>query len=198
MASLADYVADVTRVVEGLERPPILVGHSMGGMVVQKYLERNTVPGAVLMASVPPGGLALPTLQLMLGDPWLMTQISFMQSWNPAVLDFQAAKRAIFSNDLPDALLLKYAQHFQAESHRAIWDMTVADLPRRWRMSIPPLLVVGAENDVLFPPAMVRATALAYGVEAEIYPNMAHAMMLERRWQRVANRLIEWLETLQE
>src|SRR5512145_2483916 len=36
---LASYVADVAQAVEQMERPPILVGHSMGGFVVQKYLE---------------------------------------------------------------------------------------------------------------------------------------------------------------
>ena len=34
----------------------ILVGHSMGGLVVQKYLEQNPAQGAALMASFPPQG----------------------------------------------------------------------------------------------------------------------------------------------
>ena len=39
--SLSDYVKDVVEAVHAINRPPILVGHSMGGMIVQKYLERH-------------------------------------------------------------------------------------------------------------------------------------------------------------
>ena len=42
--SIADYVADVADVADKLPAPPVLIGHSMGGMVVQKYLEKHTVP----------------------------------------------------------------------------------------------------------------------------------------------------------
>ena len=51
---LAEYVSDVAQVVDQMERSPVLVGHSMGGMIVQKYLELNGVPAAVLLASAPP------------------------------------------------------------------------------------------------------------------------------------------------
>jgi pimeloyl-ACP methyl ester carboxylesterase len=192
-AGVADYVEDVRRTVEGFERPPVLIGHSMGGMVVQKYLERYSAPAAVLMASVPPSGLALPTLQLMLGDPWLFVQISLAHSLSPQAVDFKMARRAIFSNDVPDTELERFIDKFQNESQRAIWDMTMGELPRRWRMQLPPLLVLGGEHDALFSPAAVRQTATAYGVPAHIFPNMAHAMMLERGWQGVADSIIGWL-----
>src|ERR1700735_3012442 len=42
--SIADYVDDLCSVVEGLPTAPILVGHSMGGFIVQKYLESRVAP----------------------------------------------------------------------------------------------------------------------------------------------------------
>src|SRR5689334_6986368 len=51
---IRDYVADLRVEVARTQADPILLGHSMGGLVVQKYLERNRAPAAVLMASVPP------------------------------------------------------------------------------------------------------------------------------------------------
>ena len=192
-SGVMDYVDDVRRTIARIGRAPVLIGHSMGGMVVQKYLERASAPAAVLMASVPPTGLAMPTLRLMLGDPWLFVQISLAHSWNPQVVDFKSARRAIFSHDIPDSELARFADKFQPESQRAIWDMTMADLPRRWRMKLPPLLVLGGEHDALFPPEMVRQTATAYGVEAEIFEKMAHALMLERGWEQIADRTIAWL-----
>jgi alpha-beta hydrolase superfamily lysophospholipase len=39
-----------------------------------------------------------------------------------------------------------------------------------------------------------QAIARAYATEAEIFPDMAHDMMLESRWQQVADRILEWLQ----
>ena len=51
------YVADVAQAVEAIGRPPVIIAHSLGGYVAQKYLENNTVPAAVLIASVPARGI---------------------------------------------------------------------------------------------------------------------------------------------
>jgi pimeloyl-ACP methyl ester carboxylesterase len=55
--SIADYVDDVRSVAEALPVPPVVIGHSMGGFVVQKYLESNAAPAGVLLASAPPKGV---------------------------------------------------------------------------------------------------------------------------------------------
>lgn len=41
-SGIADYVTDLAQVVQRLPTPPILIGHSMGGLVVQRYLERRS------------------------------------------------------------------------------------------------------------------------------------------------------------
>jgi pimeloyl-ACP methyl ester carboxylesterase len=46
--TLADYVDDVRSVAATLPATPVLIGHSMGGFIVQKYLETGTTPAAVL------------------------------------------------------------------------------------------------------------------------------------------------------
>jgi len=43
------------------------------------------------------------------------------------------------------------------------------------------------------PPSEVEQAARAYGTEAEIFPGMGHVMMLEAGWQKVADRIIEWV-----
>ena len=55
--SISHYVSDLAQIIGKLERPPVLIGHSLGGLVVQKYLEKHQAPAAVLLASVPPGGV---------------------------------------------------------------------------------------------------------------------------------------------
>ena len=55
--SIADFVDDVASVVDNLPTRPVLIGHSMGGFVVQKYLESHDAAGGVLLASIPPSGI---------------------------------------------------------------------------------------------------------------------------------------------
>jgi len=55
------------------------------------------------------------------------------------------------------------------------------------------LLVLGAEKDTVFTMDEVKKTAAAYGVTPEFFKEMAHDMMLEKDWQKVADRIILWL-----
>jgi alpha-beta hydrolase superfamily lysophospholipase len=56
------------------------------------------------------------------------------------------------------------------------------------------LLILGAENDNSITLGQVHATAKAYGVQAQIFPSMAHDMMLEKDWECVAERILSWLK----
>src|ERR1700756_1113249 len=49
--SMVDYVNDVDSVAATLPTKPVVIGHSMGGLVVQKYLEKHSAPAGVLLAS---------------------------------------------------------------------------------------------------------------------------------------------------
>jgi alpha-beta hydrolase superfamily lysophospholipase len=56
------------------------------------------------------------------------------------------------------------------------------------------LLILGADEDAIFHPDEIEATAAAYGKKPEIFKGMAHDMMLEVGWQAVADRIIRWLD----
>jgi pimeloyl-ACP methyl ester carboxylesterase len=47
--SIGDYVDDVKTVVDWLDEPPVLIGHSMGGFIVQKYLEHRPATAVALV-----------------------------------------------------------------------------------------------------------------------------------------------------
>ena len=59
--TIDDYVEDVYQTVRKLSEKPILVGHSMGGEIIQKYFLKyqDTISGAVLLASSPVGGMSI-------------------------------------------------------------------------------------------------------------------------------------------
>ena len=189
--SISDYVNDLEQAVSTIGGDPILVGHSMGGFVVQKYLERATAPGVVLMASVPPQGLLSASITLAFSNPGLFADVNSMMHRGRASLE--SLQHALFGSPVAADKLLAYYRQMQPESQRAMWDMTFFDLPRLRRERCPTMLVLGAERDILVPPAEVEQAARAYGTEAEIFLGMGHVMMLEADWQKVADRIIEWV-----
>ena len=71
--------------------------------------------------------------------------------------------------------------------------MVALDLPKPPTRPTP-VLVLGAERDNMLQASEIQATARAYGTEAEIIPDVAHNLMLELRWQTVAERILAWLE----
>jgi pimeloyl-ACP methyl ester carboxylesterase len=191
--SLGNYVDDVAEIIAGLDTPPILVGHSMGGMVVQRTLtQHRDIPAAVLMASAPPHGLWCSTAGMALRHPQVYRQLMLLTSFGPDSADTGVIWRAQFSDRTPPDEIKKYESLVQQESKRVLMDMFGMSmfLPSR----STPVLVLGADRDVFFSPAEVRATARAYGTEPEIFPDFGHAMMLESCWQRVADRVIDWLD----
>jgi non-heme chloroperoxidase len=192
--SIADYVADVAEVIERLPTPPVLVGHSMGGFVVQKYLEKHGAAGAVLMCSVPPQGLMSAAFGMLFSHPGLFRDLNTLMSGGQVALD--TLREALFAQPVGTDDLARFYRWSQPESHRAIWDMSLFDLPHPSRIGKVPLLVLGAEHDHLMPPSTAEMTARSYGVEAEIFPGMGHGLMLERDWRQVAQRMLDWLETL--
>ncbi|MBI5605270.1 MAG: alpha/beta hydrolase [Deltaproteobacteria bacterium] len=189
---IADYVADVAQVVGQLLEKPVLIGHSMGGLVVQKYLEEQTVPAAVLLASVPVKGVLQTTLRIARRHPLAFLKANLFWSLYPIVGTAELAREAFFSADIPPDRLNKYFNLLQDESYLAFLDMMLFNLPNPEKVSTD-LLILGAEDDSIFLPDEIEATAKAYKKRPEIFKGMAHDMMLENKWPAVADRIIEWL-----
>lgn len=190
--SIEDYVSNVREVVACLPAKPVLIGHSMGGMVVQKYLEHEDARGVVLMGSVPPSGLASATFSLLLDRPALLVDLNRILGGGQPHLE--SLREALFHQPISEEKLREHYMRAQPESMRAIWDMTLFNLPRPARMRRPPMLVLGAEHDRLIPVSQVRMTAATYGVPAHIFPDMGHGMMLERNWLHAAECIARWLD----
>jgi len=194
--SIDDYVNDVAEVAAKLPTPPVLIGHSMGGFVVQKYLELHVAPAAVLMCSVPPQGLAASAFGMLFGRPGLFTDLNRLMSGGQVALD--SLRDALFAQPVAVDDLARYYRLAQPESHRAVWDMTLFCLPRiaavLAHVARENLLVLGAEHDLIIPASLVEMTARSYDVAAEVFPGMGHGLMLEADWQKPALRIIDWLK----
>ena len=190
--SMADYVADVIQVVDQLEKVPVLVGHSMGGMVIQKYLESHQTPAAVLLASVPPKGLGAATLRVARRHPLPVLKAIFTLSPYSNIATPVLCREMFFSPDIPAQELNRLYRRMQDESYRAYLDMMLLNLPKP-RLVKTPIFVIGADKDAAVSKREVESTARAYGTKAEMVSGTAHDMMLEAKWQSVADHILSWL-----
>jgi pimeloyl-ACP methyl ester carboxylesterase len=192
-STIADYVADVEQVARTFETPPVLIGHSMGGFIVQKYLETHDAPAGVTLASNPHYGLWPALGRVLRRDPRIVIKAVFTWNMRPVVETPASARWGLFSADMPEEQLLKYHAQMNDESFRMFLDLLGLNLAHPKRVKTP-LLILGAEKDTVIAPRDVHDTARAYGVKAEIFPNMAHDMMLEAGWKSVAERILAWLK----
>ena len=83
--SIADYIDDVRAVADDLGGSPVLIGHSLGGYTIQRYLEDRTAAAAVLVGSLPPSGVLGTSLRV-----WRRRPKMTVESWNDL---FQADHR---------------------------------------------------------------------------------------------------------
>ena len=98
---IADFVDDVASAVRELPSPPVLIGHSMGGFVIQKYLEDHEAAGAVLLSSPPPVGLLGTALRIARRRPFVFARVNLTLSLQPVIATPQLAREAFFSVRLP-------------------------------------------------------------------------------------------------
>jgi len=190
--SIADYLDDVGSVADDLGGAPVLIGHSLGGFVIQRYLEDHSAPAAVLVGSVPPQGVLNLALRV-----WRRRPSMTMEAWSdPTLLKFLATpaltREYLFCADTPEGTVESCMQRAGAESVRAAMTDPIVRRVRTRRVTTP-ILVLGAEYDGFVSVRNVRATARAYRTEPEFF-SMGHNMMLEPGWADVARRIHAWLE----
>jgi alpha-beta hydrolase superfamily lysophospholipase len=187
-------VADVASVAAGFQEPLVLIGHSLGGFVVQKYLETHTAAGAVLLAPTPPTGALPVALRSMRHHPGPFLKANVQLRLAPLVATPELARAFFFSPSLPQDDVVRYQRQLQDDSYLTFLDMLGLDLVRRKRVPPTPMLVLGAENDAVFSQAEICRTGRGYGAQTDIIPGIAHDMMLDTRWEAVAERIAEWLD----
>jgi pimeloyl-ACP methyl ester carboxylesterase len=192
--SIADYIEDVRATADNLGGQPVLIAHSLGGFVVQRYLENREAPAAVLVASVPPQGVLGLATRIWSRHPWISLRSLPVGNLTGFIGTPPLVREHLFSAHTPADIVESCAANVESEAVRA---SLIDPLIRRVRFKrvTTPMLVLGAGEDGMVTDAEVRATARAYQTEAEFFPGMGHNMMLEPGWAAVAERIHAWLQT---
>lgn len=192
-ASLADYVDDVAKAAAGLGAPPIIIGHSMGGLVVQHVLARQKTAAAVLVSAVPPSGLASSVMHMTMFSPDVLWQLGLLQSLGPEAVSPEVVRRAFFTDGTSVQVVHNLLPRLQAESHRIAAELMAPAQPTPPADRIP-VLVLGGDADIFLPASAFRETATFFGGDMEILKGAPHGLMIDPQWwQPAADAILAWL-----
>ncbi|GJD81207.1 alpha/beta hydrolase [Methylobacterium gregans] len=194
---LADYTADLDQVARSLGGPLVVVGHSLGGAVVQNWIRTGGRPlGMALLASVPPWGLALSALRMGLSTPALFRAVLAMSLHGARAADPAILRAGLFSDDVDKSSFRRFVARVGEESRLVGPELQgwPPFAPLAWQA--PRSFVLGGADDRFIPADEVWRTGAYYGCRPHIVPRLAHALMLEPRWQDAVLPLRDWLLTL--
>lgn len=182
--NLRHYEHDVLQAITELPAPPVLVGHCLGAVVVQRVLERyRSAPAGVLLSPPPPDhGLDL-LGALIRSDPATLVRggLGLRTRPRPSTLVGPAT---------PPQEAAALAGRLDREPALAALQVT---LPRRAPAVRTPVLVISGGEDRIVPPATAARTARLLGTRAHLYRGLGHNLLLERGWEDVLQDVLAWL-----
>ncbi|MEM9878035.1 MAG: hypothetical protein AAF862_02015, partial [Pseudomonadota bacterium] len=165
----------------------------LGGLIAQKLSALSAPLALALLASVPPEGLAISAWQMALSNPLLLWNTATF-SISPQLSSVGLARDALFSADADEDLVNITLRQTSPEAPRALMEAQLPIAAAPGFLSGIPIMVLGAANDQLIPAGAVQRTADFHGVEPFIMRDLAHAVMVDTRWRRVADHLHDWLQ----
>ena len=191
---LDDYAEDVRQVVASLDSQPVLIGHSMGAIVVQRYLEKSAARGVVMMAPVPPTGLSASAMQLAVRQPDYLFEAARAVRGEFTENTIRVMREVYFSPDTSAEDFSAFQPLVQDESLRAVAELMGLALRLPTRRPRIPALVVGGQLDALFAANRLYFTAAGWNAETCVIPRAGHMLMMDQQWPQAAGKIDDWLQ----
>jgi non-heme chloroperoxidase len=198
--SLLDYADDLEKEIRKLDSLPILMGHSMGGLLAQILGSRGLAETIVLLTPASPRGI------IALKPSVIKSFMSVLSKWgfwrNPMRQTF---KEAVYSmmHLLSEQEQREIYEHFVYESGRAaseigFWllDPGKASYVDESKVACPVLVIAGAE-DRITPASVVRKVAAKYGAVSTYkeFKGHSHWVVGEPGWEDIAQYIYDWLNS---
>ncbi|HMC85676.1 MAG TPA: alpha/beta hydrolase [Chitinophagaceae bacterium] len=188
-------------VIKTLAEPPIVIGHSFGGLLAQIILGRGIAAAGIAIDPAPMKGVwQLPLSALKASFPVLGNPFNLKKAISLSFPQFQYG----FANAVPEAEAKQlYDQWtipaparplFQAATATFAGNETKVDTANSTR---GPLLITGGEKDHIAPPVLGEASLKKYNksvvTEFKLFENRGHSLVVDNGWKEVAEYSLAWL-----
>ncbi|MEO3808848.1 alpha/beta hydrolase [Sphaerisporangium sp. B11E5] len=195
-------IESLEAVIRGLDKPPILIGHSAGGAFTQVLLDHGFGAAGVAINSAPTEGVTVvPLSQLKATFPVLKNPANHHKAVALTHDQWHYAFTNTFSEEDSRKLYERY--HVPA-SGRILWDSVLANfMPGPQEVWVDynndtraPLLFLSGGADHLMPPKIQQSNLKHYKsttiTEIKEYPGRSHLMPAEPGWQQIADDALDW------
>ncbi|HHG91319.1 MAG TPA: alpha/beta hydrolase [Devosia sp.] len=197
--SLVDYADDLQSLIEGLDEKPVLVGHSMGGLLALMLVARGLARAGVLLTPAPGAGVLV--LQPSAIRVFLRTLLTW-GFWRKGTFPTYKEVRQGILNNVSEVEARDLYGQMVWESGRATFEIANWFLDFKRGSAVPygdidmPLLIIGAAKDRITPVSVVGAMAkrLSHTATFEVLPDNAHWVLGEKGWEKIAERCVEWIK----
>lgn len=196
--SIADYAEDVAAAVSDLDTEPVIVGHSLGGVIAQLLASRGLARAIILLNGSVNWGV-LPTTE---GERALAKALmSAGPFWETTLLPDFETMSTFGLNMLEPADQRRVFDRLGPESGRVMFELFfwIFDENQTTRIDYAgvrcPVLMVSGSQDLAIPPSTSRIIAQHHGSTATFHEaaGFGHYLMLEPRWRYIADLCAQWL-----
>ncbi|MGC1378449.1 MAG: alpha/beta hydrolase [Anaerolineales bacterium] len=188
--TFADYVETLASQIEAISPKPVVIGHSMGGAILQKYLENHQLPGAVLLATLPAAGM----FAMGQRSSWVRPGSFFggmlkfnMYEW----VRTPKLAQDLFLDPKTEIDTVAFQKQLVSETTEVMRSLVFPFAKVNSRKS--PIFVIAGEKDAIFTVDEERKTAAKYGAKIVVIDGQAHNLMMESAWKQVADIIDNWI-----
>jgi pimeloyl-ACP methyl ester carboxylesterase len=201
--SVPEVIEKFAALVRDMKTPPILMGHSAGGVFTQILLDHGFGASGVAINSAPTEGVKrIPLSQIKASFPVLKNPANRHKAVGLTPEQWHYVFTNTFSEEESLALYERY--HIPA-SGRVFWGSALANIhpghDDTWvnyhNPDRAPLLFISGGEDHLMPPSIQRSNAAHYeapGLVTEVkeYEGYAHLLPAQKGWEEIADYALDW------
>lgn len=195
--SLLDYADDLEKFIRTLDERPMLMGHSMGGLLAQILASRGLAEKTVLLTPAAPSGIFALQWSVIKTFWKILLTPGFWEK--PNKIGFKEAVYATM-NLLPEEERKSAYEHIVHESGRVVFEMGLWPLDMKGAAKVDetritcPILVIGAKQDRITPVSVVRRVAKKYRADYKEFEGHAHWVLGEPGWENIADFVSKWMD----